>query len=114
MSYLLLILTNLFFCVSIYSMLTKEDLSHIQKLFQKQFREGIMSFWEEVLEPVMATKSDLENLATKAELNEVKEELTEVHHKVDSIDRKFNSEISYRDRLERRVVKIETKVGINK
>ncbi len=95
-------------------MLTKEDFNQIQKLFQKQFKEGLMGFWDEVLEPVMATKSDLEKLATKEELTEVKEELTEVHHKVDSIDRKLEAEISYRDRLEKRFVKVETKVGINK
>ena len=91
-------------------MLTKEDFNQIQKLFQKQFKEGLMGFWDEVLESALslkADKSDLEKLATK-------EELTEVHHKVDSIDRKLESEISYRDRLEKRVVKVETKVGINK
>lgn len=66
-----------------------------------------MGFWNAVLEPVMATKSDLEKLATKEKLNEV-------HHKVDSIDRKLEAEISYRDRLEKRFVKVETKVGIIK
>ena len=83
--------------------MTKKDFDQ----FQAMINSSLFKFWEEVLEPVIATKSDLEKLATK-------EELTEVHHKVDSIDRKLESEISYRDRLEKRVVKIETTVGIIK
>ena len=71
---------------------------------QEAFREVLFDFWEKVIEPVMVTKSELDE-----GLNSLRSDLTP---RIDQIDRKLDSEIAYRDHLEKRIRKIETKVGI--
>ncbi|OGY29116.1 MAG: hypothetical protein A3F33_02010 [Candidatus Woykebacteria bacterium RIFCSPHIGHO2_12_FULL_43_10] len=67
---------------------------------QEAFREVLFDFWEKVIEPVMVTKSEHE---------EIRSDLT---GRIDRIDKKLDAEVAYRDRLEKRVKKIETKVGV--
>ena len=80
--------------------MTKEDLS----AFQKLINASLMKFWEEVLEPVMATKEDLGEVK-----EELKSEINDLGQKVESMDRKLDAEVGYRDRLEKRVVVVENK-----
>lgn len=108
-------------------MLTKEDLDKIQKLI----RDSLFTFWEEVIEPVMVTKDELQEVKddvsnvkvkvnsieedvnkVKTKVDSIEEDVNEVKAKVDSIDRKLTAEVGYHDRMEKRVKKIETKVGI--
>lgn len=53
-------------------MLTKEDLDKIRKLI----RDSLFTFWEEIIEPVMVTKDELQEV--KDDLLGVKQDVKEV------------------------------------
>lgn len=102
---------NLFsFCQYVLAMIKEE-----KKEFQQLVGASLINFWDQILEPALSTKADkadLEKLATKEDLSEVRKDLQGLSNQVDSIDRRLEAETTYRDHLEKRVVRVEDKLSL--
>ena len=101
--------------------MSKDDLQKFQKLVT----DSLGKFWDDVLEPAfnrVEKKFDsVDKRFDKVEerldgiderLGNVDNRLDNVEQTLDSVDRRLNSETSYRDRLEKRVVKVENKLDL--
>ncbi|OGY26426.1 MAG: hypothetical protein A2Z42_04695 [Candidatus Woykebacteria bacterium RBG_19FT_COMBO_43_10] len=103
-----------------------------KKDFQKLIKTSFTGFWDDVLEPAFNRIDDrfdgvdkrfdgvdkrfdgvedrLDNVEER--LHGVEKELNHVGSKTDSVDRRLAAETTYRDKLEKRVVRIENKLDL--
>ena len=101
--------------------MTKEDFSNFKKLIDTSLK----GFWDNVLEPAFNRIEErfdgVDKRFNKVEgrldgvegrLDSVEDSLDNLELTVDSMDRKLDAEISYRDRLEKRVVRVESKLDL--
>ena len=96
--------------------MTKDETNNLQKIVEA----ALLDFWSKVIEPNVALKSDVEEIKYKVDgleetvnglatkFDGLEEKVDGIDIKVNSIDRKLDAEISYRDRLEKRIQKLET------
>lgn len=93
--------------------LTEEDKKFIDKSNKDSIKEFFKGFWEQNLEPVLNDiYGELKKLNNKVstledKVGSLENKVDDISLKVDGIDRKLGAEISYRDRLEKRVKVLE-------
>lgn len=89
-----------------------------KKDFQKIIKTSLTGFWDDVLEPAFDQVEERFNEVddrfdgVEEKLDGVEKELNHVGSKTDSIDRRLAEETTYRDKLEKRVVRVENKLGL--
>ena len=85
-----------------------KDLSEnkIRQIFNEGLEQLVLPILDDVFKN-MATKKDLEKLATK-------EDIEMIHNDVGSIQRTLNAEVAWRDDASRRLKKIEVNIGLAK
>lgn len=118
----------------------KQDLSQIKSIIQENnegllakvqvmIKEALFQFWDQVLEPNIAMKSDVEEVKVDLELvknklggvdqrlvsvegrlGSVEERLGSVQDRLGTVERKLDASIATQDNLEPRVRKLESKV----
>ena len=115
------LLTNYTALCQYFLAMTKEDFSKFEKLITG----SLAKFWDQVLEPAFnkiderfsGVEKRLDGVEERLDgveerLDGVEKELNGVGNVVDSIDRRLESESSYRDRLDERVRRVETKLDL--
>ena len=108
-------------CYVIIEAMTKEDFSNFKKLIDTSLK----GFWDNVLEPAFNRIEErfdgVDKRFNKVEgrldgveerLGSVETGINSVENTLESVDRRLDAEISYRDRLEKRVVRVESKLDL--
>ncbi len=96
----------------------EQDKKEIRQIFNEGLQQLVLPILDDIYKNIgdirgnMATKEDLKSMATKQDLEGVKEDIAFLQTDVDSINRKLDAEIGWRDSADKRIKKAEVKLGL--
>ena len=93
----------------------EQDKKEIRQIFNEGFTQLVLPILDDIYKN-MATKKDVadirKEMATKKDLEDLKEDVVIIRDDVNSINRKLDAEISWRDDASKRLKKVEIKTGL--
>ncbi|MBU0999561.1 hypothetical protein KKG24_04680 [Patescibacteria group bacterium] len=89
----------------------EQDKREIRQIFNEGFEQLILSHFDNLYKSIDEIKK---NMATKKDIEDVRGDIATLQTDVENIDRKLDTEISWRDGASKRLKKVEVKLGFAK
>lgn len=97
--------------------MNREDKKEVQQIVNEGIAKVILPILDDILKN-MATKEDIKEIrkemATKKDIEDVREDISTLQTNFESMDRKLDAEIEWRDDASKRLKKVETKLELVK